>query len=536
MSLENNFDPVLMRAFMSCQVDEYDYMRSKDQILKGEAPVGFIVSPTSTKLCNFAVFDYADDYVYEGQLLTVKHGGAKVIGLVTSLNAATRGATTDVLNYFSSIYGEIPQLEQNLKYGELRIYGKPAGPGVTSIAYPPKPCSPVYVANKEDYRLLFKDPAREDEYFAIGKIRETDYPVEVDASAILRLGVGIFARIGMGKSVTAACFLVGLSSLSKKINVIVWDHTGEYATSNLGELCSRFEVLQSSELPVIPTDASDLVKLLMLDVLPSQARKAVEVAADLFVMDFLGGEVELDARVFMNYVNEWLKEFYSKDQSTRTWSAAIEKRVKMLGSSFFNGSSINDYSKVWRLAANRVLVIDASQDSLEARQAKLGTIADLILRKRLPIHLVIDEAKNYIPETGGAYSQVVVGKPFLCLGKITSLSEEGRKFGANLTVINQRISRISKAVFSNLNTLFCGCLTAASDMSAIESYTDFPEIKSILPRLGVGEFLVAGMATPIREPICVAIEKGDIRLGYGHKTVFELHEEFAEGVARLEPS
>ncbi|MEM4675836.1 MAG: hypothetical protein QXM12_06050, partial [Nitrososphaerota archaeon] len=136
MSLENNFDPVLLRAFMSCQVDEYDYMRSKDQILKGEAPVGFIVSPTSTKLCNFAVFDYADDYVYEGQLLTVKHGGAKIIGLVTSLNAATRGATTDVLNYFSSIYGEIPHLEQNLKYGELRIYGKPAGPGVTSIAYP----------------------------------------------------------------------------------------------------------------------------------------------------------------------------------------------------------------------------------------------------------------------------------------------------------------------------------------------------------------------------------------------------------------
>ncbi|MEM2573305.1 MAG: ATP-binding protein [Candidatus Jordarchaeales archaeon] len=536
MSLGDNFDPALLRAFMSSEVEDYDYVRSKEQILKGEVPVGFIVSPTSTKVCNFAVFDYADEYVYEGQLLTIRHGGVKVIGLVTGLNAATRGATTDVLNYFSSIYGEIPQLEQNLKYGELRIYGKPVGPGVASIAHPPKPCSPVYVASKEDYRLLFKDPSREDEYFEIGRIRETDYSVEVDASAILRLGVGIFARIGMGKSVTAASFLVGLSSLSKKINVLVWDHTGEYATGNLGELCSRFEVLQSSDLPVVPTDSGDLVKLLMLDVLPSQARKAVEVAADLFMMDFLAGEVGLDSSVFMNYVNDWLKEFYSKDQSSRTWSVAIEKRIKMLGSCFFNGSSIDDYSKVWKLAANRILVIDASQDPLEARQAKLGTIADLILKKRLPIHLVIDEAKNYIPETGGAYSQVIVGKPFLCLGKITSLSEEGRKFGANLTIVNQRISRISKAVFSNLCTLFCGCLTAASDMSAIEGYTDFPEIKGILPRLGVGEFLVAGMATPIREPVCVSIDKGDIRLGYGRKTVFELHEEFAEGVARLEPS
>ncbi|MEM2047686.1 MAG: ATP-binding protein, partial [Candidatus Jordarchaeales archaeon] len=527
MSLGDNFDPALLRAFMSSEVEDYDYVRSKEQILKGEVPVGFIVSPTSTKVCNFAVFDYADEYVYEGQLLTIRHGGVKVIGLVTGLNAATRGATTDVLNYFSSIYGEIPQLEQNLKYGELRIYGKPVGPGVASIAHPPKPCSPVYVASKEDYRLLFKDPSREDEYFEIGRIRETDYSVEVDASAILRLGVGIFARIGMGKSVTAASFLVGLSSLSKKINVLVWDHTGEYATGNLGELCSRFEVLQSSDLPVVPTDSGDLVKLLMLDVLPSQARKAVEVAADLFMMDFLAGEVGLDSSVFMNYVNDWLKEFYSKDQSSRTWSVAIEKRIKMLGSCFFNGSSIDDYSKVWKLAANRILVIDASQDPLEARQAKLGTIADLILKKRLPIHLVIDEAKNYIPETGGAYSQVIVGKPFLCLGKITSLSEEGRKFGANLTIVNQRISRISKAVFSNLCTLFCGCLTAASDMSAIEGYTDFAEIKGILPRLGVGEFLVAGMATPIREPVCVSIDKGDIRLGYGRKTVFELHEEFA---------
>lgn len=523
-------DPVLLRAFESSEVEEYDYVRSEEEILKGEAPVGFITSPTSTKVCSFAVFDYASDYVYEGQLLTVRHDGLRIIGLVTCLNAATRGATTDVLNYFSSLYGEIPQLEQSLKYGELRIYGRPAGPGVVSVSHPPKPCSPVYVAGRDDYRMLFKDPEREDEYFEVGRIRETDYPVEVDASAVLRLGVGIFARIGMGKSVTAAKFLVGLSSLKHKINVVVWDHTGEYATGNLERLCGRFEVLQSCELPVIPTDSGSLVRLLKLDVLPSQARKAVEVASDLFVMDFMCGEVGLDAKEFMRYVNDWLSEFYSKDQSSRVWSSAIEKRVRTLGAEFFNGSSVNDYARVWRLAANRILVIDASQDPLEARQAKLGTIADLILRMRYPIHLIIDEAKNYIPETGGAYSQVIVGKPFLCLGKITSLSEEGRKFGANLTIINQRISRISKAVFSNLNTLFCGCLTAASDMSAIESYTDFPEIRGILPRLGVGEFLVAGMATPIREPICVAIEKGDIRLGYGRKTVFELHREFAEGL------
>nr|MDO8077288.1 DUF87 domain-containing protein [Candidatus Freyarchaeota archaeon] len=518
----------VLRAVTSSEVEEYEYLRSKEQILKGASPVGFVTSPTSTKKCDFAVFDYATDYVYEGQLLTVNHNNTKAIGLVSNLFATTRGATTDVLNYFSSLYGEIPHLDQNMRFGELRLYGIPASPGVRRLSHPPKPCSPIFVANREDYEALFRDPERDGEYYPVGKIRETDYPVDLDASAVLRLGVGIFARIGMGKSVTTAANIVGMDSLKQKINVIVWDHTGEYATSNLDRLCSNFQVMSSRELPVVPTEAKDIVKTLGLDVLPSQARKAVEVAADIFVMDFTCGAAELSPDCFMSYVNQWLDEFYKKDGSISAWSSAIRRRVKMLGGHIFTGGSVEQYNMIWKRVAGNILVIDASSDPLDARQAKIGTIADLILRNRYPIHLVIDEAKNYIPEMGGSYGQITVGKPYLCSGKITSLSEEGRKFGANLTIINQRISRISKTVFSNLSTLFCGCLTAANDMRAIEDYTDFPEIQKILPRLGVGEFLIAGMATPLKDPLCVSIEKGDIQLGYGGATVFELHKSFAE--------
>ncbi|MBS7250017.1 MAG: ATP-binding protein [Candidatus Freyarchaeota archaeon] len=525
---ETGLETSVLRAVMSSEVEEYEYLRSKEQILKGASPVGFVTSPTSTKKCDFAVFDYATDYVYEGQLLTVSHQKTKAVGLVSNLFAATRGATTDVLNLSSSLYGEVPRLDQNMKFGELRIYGIPAHPGVRRLSHPPKPCSPIFISNKEDYEALFRDPAREGEYYSVGKIRETDYPVDLDASAILRLGVGIFARIGMGKSVTTAANIVGLSSLKKKVNVIVWDHTGEYATSNLDKLCSNFQVMSSLELPVVPTDANDIVKTLGLDVLPSQAKKAVEVAADIFVMDFTCGAAELNSECFMSYVNEWLDEFYKKDGSISSWSAAIRRRVKLLGKDIFAGGSVDQYNTIWKRAAGKILVIDASCDTLDARQAKIGTIADLILRNRYPIHLVIDEAKNYIPEMGGSYGQITVGKPYLSSGKITSLSEEGRKFGANLTIINQRISRISKTVFSNLSTLFCGCLTAANDMRAIEDYTDFPEIQKILPRLGVGEFLIAGMATPLKDPLCVTIEKGDIQLGYGGNTVFDLHRDFAE--------
>ncbi|MEM3587781.1 MAG: ATP-binding protein [Candidatus Jordarchaeaceae archaeon] len=525
---ETGLETSVLRAVMSSEVEEYECLRSKEQIMKGASPVGFVTSPTSTKKCDFAVFDYATDYVYEGQLLTVSHNKTKAIGLVSNLFAATRGATTDVLNYFSSLYGEVPNLDQNMKFGELRIYGIPAHPGVRRLSHPPKPCSPIFVASKEDYEALFRNPERDEDYYPIGKILETDYPVELDASAVLRLGVGIFARIGMGKSVTTAANLVGMASLKQKVNVLVWDHTGEYATSNLDKLCNNFQVMSSSELPVVPTDANDIVKTLGLDVLPSQAKKAIEVAADIFVMDFTCGAAELNGDCFMSYVNQWLDEFYKKDGSISAWSAAVRRRIKTLGKHIFTGGSIEDYNKIWKRVAGNILVIDASADPLDARQAKIGTIADLILRNKYPIHLVIDEAKNYIPEMGGSYGQITVGKPYLCSGKITSFSEEGRKFGSNLTIISQRISRISKTVFSNLSTLFCGCLTAANDMRAIEDYTDFPEIQKILPHLGVGEFLIAGMATPLKDPLCTRIEKGDIKLGYGGRSVFDLHKDFAE--------
>ena len=223
---ETGLETSVLRAVLSSEVEEYEYLRSKEQILKGASPVGFVTSPTSTKKCDFAVFDYAEEYVYEGQLLTVSHNNTKAIGLVANLFAATRGATTDVLNYFSSLYGEVPRLDQNMKFGELRLYGIPANPGVRRLSHPPKPCSPIFIASDENYEALFRDPERDGEYYPVGKIRETDYPVDLDASAILRLGVGIFARIGMGKSVTTAANIVGMSSLKQKINVIVWDHTG----------------------------------------------------------------------------------------------------------------------------------------------------------------------------------------------------------------------------------------------------------------------------------------------------------------------
>ncbi|MBD3193132.1 MAG: DUF87 domain-containing protein [Candidatus Heimdallarchaeota archaeon] len=516
--------PSLFRSMMLEKLDESTAQVTEQQAREGDAPVGFITSPTSTRKCEFAVFESMTELVYEGQLLVVKQNGEKIIGLVTNLFESSRGSSTGVMNYFSVLYGSLPTLEQSLRYGEMQIYGNPTFPGTKRIFTPPTPYSPIYVSIKEDYEAIFKDPARHSDYYTIGTIRGTNYPVDLDAAAILRMGVGIFARIGMGKSITAGINLLGLGSLSKKVNVIVWDHTGEYSTSNLSEtLGNRFDTMSTRELPMIPANSTDIIKSLGFDVLPTQARKAVEIAAEIFMLDFIEGRVSMNIPAFMDYVIPWLDEFYKRGNSISSWTKAICRRLEALGSDLFNGGTINSYKEVWKKVKNKILVIDASHEPLEARQSKLGTIASHILHHRYPIQLIVDEAKNYVPETGGSFYNTIVGKPFLSSGKLINLSEEGRKFGSNLTIINQRVSRISKAVFSNLNTLFCGCLTAASDIKAIENYTDFPEIKGILPRLGIGEFLVAGMATPLKEPLVVEIDKGELELGFGGKSVFELH-------------
>jgi DNA helicase HerA-like ATPase len=116
-----------------------------------------------------------------------------------------------------------------------------------------------------------------------------------------------------------------------------------------------------------------------------------------------------------------------------------------------------------------------------------------------PVFIVLEEAHNFVPDQGAAYSA----------STINTVASEGRKFGMFLTTITQRPGKIDQETLSQCNSQIVMRLTNPVDQNAVrkasESMTE--DLLDDLPGLNVGEAIITGELTRVPAMVDVSGRK-----------------------------
>lgn len=122
----------------------------------------------------------------------------------------------------------------------------------------------------------------------------------------------------------------------------------------------------------------------------------------------------------------------------------------------------------------------------------------------VPFLLVLEEAHNYIPHSGGAkYNSV--------RKSIERIAKEGRKYGISLMIVSQRPSEISETIFSQCNNFVAMRLTNPSDQHYVRRLMpdSVGAITDTLPVLERQEALIIGDCLPMPTIVKVKDLEGD---------------------------
>ncbi|VVB53009.1 DNA double-strand break repair helicase HerA [uncultured archaeon] len=129
------------------------------------------------------------------------------------------------------------------------------------------------------------------------------------------------------------------------------------------------------------------------------------------------------------------------------------------------------------------------------QEAKVGKLP--------PCFVVIEEAHNFVPEQ----TRTIATAP------ITTIAQEGRKFGIGLCVVSQRTARVSKNVLTQCHSFLIHKLTNPEDLGAVsESLEGFTfSMNEEVQRLPIGVALISTIGWP--HPVVVQIRPKESRHG-----------------------
>jgi hypothetical protein len=116
--------------------------------------------------------------------------------------------------------------------------------------------------------------------------------------------------------------------------------------------------------------------------------------------------------------------------------------------------------------SNTPTIIDTSQMRIRDRTQFFADFADAIMRKnRGPLHLVIDECHNFMPQ-----GKVPDPQAGMMLSAANNLLSGGRARGLRIMLISQRPAKVHKDALTQVETLVALRLIAPQDRKAIEEW------------------------------------------------------------------
>jgi len=403
-------------------------------------------------------------------------------------------------------------------FAEAKIIGYMGDSGkIIAPRHPPVPGSYVYKASKEVLEPLFT----QDNGIKIGTLlAHSEVPVSTDLGEIVRRHLAILAITGGGKGNTVAILAKGILSLGGSM-IIIDPHEEYPQTRNVfgdekvlvfaseADSIKRYRPIR---FKISNLDAEELASLFEL---PRGATKQYSILKSAVkTLKTAGGNWDFnDLKNAIIEIQEGKKEFST---SAEGLLARMDKITDTLIFDPEIETPLHDPDNPCLVRPNQLTIVNVSSLSLGTQQLIVQRLLKRIFRGGIawrrsflgekipaPVLIVVEEAHNFAPAKGDAYS----------LSTLKKIAAEGRKFGVGLCIVSQRPGKVHPDILSQCNSMIILKIVNPFDQQNLEQSAEAlsKDLFENLPGLNVGEAVVIGPA--IKIPAVIKIDKFEGKLG-----------------------
>ena len=386
------------------------------------------------------------------------------------------------------------------------------GSQISRVQFPADPGNKVFRARQDILTALYglSSPTTG---IHLGEIVNTNTPLRIDLTKLVRKHFAILAISGAGKSYTVTVLLEEImkrSPLIGRLPVIIIDPHGEYTSlADYKEFQSECKVYSSRDfsIPISSINAWQLREF-SPDITHVQVRELERIILDLKSSNRLKNfsDILLEAEISQRLSSRtrdsilgWLEGLNRFDLYGPNENPSVKELIRP------GRISVLDMSDVHSLRKKQIMTAYLARRAFELRRDHLGS----------PFLLVIEEAHQFCPEQETAISRPI----------IETIAREGRKFFASLCLVSQRPVRLSGTALSQCNTHIIMRIRNPYDLDYISRLSEGidKDTLKILPELEVGEAIVTGEA--VRYPVLTRIRSTAVS---GGKFQHSLEEELSE--------
>jgi DNA helicase HerA-like ATPase len=361
----------------------------------------------------------------------------------------------------------------------------------------------VYYADEDLIRNVLKLNNAGKGYAYIGMLENQPIKVNIDINQLLNKHFSVIAKTGAGKSYFVAVILEEL--LKNNVTTVVIDPHDEYRT-----FTEESEYIPAmKEFEMVPLSFRSKINIFGIDKSINSQYNQLTFTLRRSDIDFLLSTAGLSAERYHELFNNgFSKEIppYNLDKIMSHLRAEEDEKGKKIVENISmhkyrnlfveNGTPITSLIKEGELSV--ISLAGADPVIQEYAVNRICTeLYEAVKAKKLPsLALIIEEAHNFVPQTGGnALSSSI----------LKTIASEGRKFGVGLGIITQRPAKIDKNVLSQCGTQITLQVTSSIDLkvigSSMEGYTD--GLEKTIQNLEIGKALISGYA--VRFPLVMRI-------------------------------
>ncbi len=457
-----------------------------------------------------------------GQFVIVEGEGKRYLGLVSS--------TFSENPYLSDIALTPQYVERTNRLtgnrvvyeATVNILGEISDDGIATLKSPPIPGSPVYVADLETLKEVFK--ASDESHVRIGVLLSNpEVPVHINLEQAVLRHMAVLAVTGAGKSNTVGVLLERISE--KNGTALILDIHGEYANLRLDN--GQVNVIEPVIDPAL-LDLDELAGLLGIDMdsaaqmyyllsivkdrvdarwFSSKEEQAEDSDFDSFMRDTKDylGELEYELNNILEDKEE--RSVYGRDTITR-----LLNRLNLLSRRFKSLFRNNATPLLDMIKEHQINVLNLSGLDEDKSDVIISHILYKVLRDRkgdvdrqklkAPIVIILEEAHLFASRGRKTRSRYILNR----------IAREGRKFGVGLWLVSQRPKGLDPDILSQMNNMIILKLVEPEDQAHVQRSSEMlsKELVEYLPALNPGEAIVIGNMTRI--PLLVHIDKSRAKM------------------------
>jgi len=331
----------------------------------------------------------------------------------------------------------------------------------------------------------------------IGLVYGHSIPFTIDINSMVQKHISVLAKTGGGKSYLTGVIVEEL--MKNDVTVVILDPHGEYAAmgnkASPSREMTRFGVEPRSykdKIIVFSADGGDVpLRFTLSQINVKELISIMNLSDSRTYVVPLRKAVDAVRLSMPEYsFDDIITELKKQDDSSL--SQALEKELKYLKSLKIldkRGLRIDEIVRNGKVSIIEMKGLPPDVQELVVQRLVYSLFESRKKEKIPPLLMVVEEAHNFAPQQGKAFSSKIM----------RTVASEGRKFGFGLLVVSQRPAKIDKNVLSQCGTQIILKVTNPNDLKAIGNSVEGLTTTSLdeIQRLPIGVALAASPELPI---------------------------------------